>query len=40
MVASIGSWRDSNLQMKCAREAVKLIENILIMIYHLTKKLL
>lgn len=25
MVASIGSWRDSNLQMKCAREAVKLI---------------
>lgn len=25
MVASIGSWSDSNLQMKCAREAVKLI---------------
>lgn len=25
MVASIGSWRDKNLQMKCAREAVKLI---------------
>ena len=25
MVARIGSWRDSNLQMKCAREAVKLI---------------
>lgn len=25
MVARIGSWRDSNLQMKCVREAVKLI---------------
>ena len=25
MVARIGSWKDSNLQMKCAREAVKLI---------------
>ena len=25
MVARIGSWRDNNLQMKCAREAVKLI---------------
>ena len=26
MVARIGSWRDTNLQMKCAREAVKLIK--------------
>lgn len=26
MVARIGSWKDSNLQMKCAREAVKLIK--------------
>ena len=26
MVARIGSWRDNNLQMKCAREAVKLIK--------------
>lgn len=25
MVARIGSWQDDNLQMKCAREAVKLI---------------
>ena len=25
MVARIGSWRDENLQMKCGREAVKLI---------------
>ena len=25
MVARIGSWKDNNLQMKCAREAVKLI---------------
>lgn len=25
MVARIGSWKDSNLQMRCAREAVKLI---------------
>lgn len=26
MVARIGSWKDSNLQMKCAREAAKLIK--------------
>ncbi|MEL7597539.1 MAG: ATPase, partial [Clostridiaceae bacterium] len=26
MVAIIGSWRDNNLQVKCAREAVKLID--------------
>lgn len=26
MVARIGAWQDSNLQMKCAREAVKLIK--------------
>lgn len=26
MVARIGSWQDNNLQMKCAREAVKLIK--------------
>lgn len=26
MVARIGSWKDSNLQLKCAREAVKLIK--------------
>lgn len=26
MVARIGSWRDENLQMKCGREAVKLIK--------------
>ena len=25
MVSRIGSWKDSNLQMKCAREAIKLI---------------
>lgn len=25
MVARIGSWRDNNLQIKCAREAIKLI---------------
>lgn len=27
MVARIGSWEDSNLQIKCAREAIKLIDN-------------
>lgn len=26
MVARIGSWQDKNLQIKCAREAVKLIK--------------
>lgn len=26
MVARIGSWQDNNLQVKCAREAVKLIK--------------
>lgn len=26
MVSKIGSWKDNNLQMKCAREAVKLIK--------------
>lgn len=26
MVARIGSWKDSNLQIKCSREAVKLIK--------------
>lgn len=25
MVARLGSWQDNNLQLKCAREAVKLI---------------
>ncbi|MDP4177539.1 MAG: zeta toxin family protein [Bacillota bacterium] len=27
MVARIGTWEDSNLQIKCAREAIKLIDN-------------
>lgn len=27
MVARIGSWKDTNLQIKCAREAVKLIKS-------------
>jgi predicted ABC-type ATPase len=27
MVARIGSWKDNDLQMKCAREAVKLIKS-------------
>ena len=27
MVARVGSWKDNNLQIKCAREAVKLINN-------------
>jgi len=27
IVARIGSWKDNNLQMKCAREAVKLIKS-------------
>ncbi|MBC2426170.1 MULTISPECIES: zeta toxin family protein [Clostridium] len=30
MVARIGSWKDNNLQIKCAREAVKLIREYLI----------
>jgi predicted ABC-type ATPase len=25
MVARIGSWKDNNLQIRCAREAVRLI---------------
>lgn len=25
MVERVGSWRDNNLQIKCAREAIKLI---------------
>ncbi len=29
MVAKIGSWQDDNLQIKCAREAVKLIYMII-----------
>jgi len=27
IVARIGSWKDNNLQMKCEREAVKLIKS-------------
>lgn len=27
MVSRIGSWKDNNLQIKCAREAIKLINN-------------
>ncbi|EJP6471742.1 zeta toxin family protein [Clostridium sp. FAM 1755] len=30
MVARIGSWEDNNLQMKCAREAVKLIKQYIL----------
>lgn len=30
MVARIGSWQDNNIQMKCAREAVKLIKEYLL----------
>lgn len=30
MVARIGSWKDTNLQMKCAREAVKLIKHYIL----------
>ena len=30
MVARIGSWKDNNLQMKCAREAVKLIKQYIL----------
>ncbi|MBU3179506.1 zeta toxin family protein [Clostridium estertheticum] len=30
IVARIGSWQDNNLQMKCAREAVKLIKNYIL----------
>ena len=26
MVARVGSWKDNNLQMKCVREAIKLIK--------------
>ncbi len=26
MVARVGSWKDNNLQIQCAREAVKLIK--------------
>ena len=29
MVARIGSWKDTNLQVKCAREAVRLIKRYL-----------
>ncbi|HDK7164862.1 TPA: zeta toxin family protein [Clostridium botulinum] len=30
MVARIGSWKDNNLQVKCAREAVKLIKQYIL----------
>jgi len=30
MVSRIGSWKDSNLQIKCAREAVKLIKEYIL----------
>ncbi|AJD28969.1 ATPase [Clostridium botulinum] len=30
MVAIIGSWKDNNLQIKCAREAVKLIKQYIL----------
>lgn len=30
MVARVGSWKDNNLQMKCAREAVKLIKHYIL----------
>lgn len=30
MVARIGSWQDNNLQIKCAREAVKLIKQYIL----------
>lgn len=30
MVARIGSWKDTNLQIKCAREAVKLIKQYIL----------
>ena len=30
MVTRIGSWKDNNLQMKCAREAVKLIKKYIL----------
>ena len=30
MVARIGSWKDNNLQMKCSREAVKLIKQYIL----------
>lgn len=30
MVARIGSWKDSNLQFKCAREAIKLIKKYIL----------
>ncbi|AKA69446.1 MULTISPECIES: zeta toxin family protein [Clostridium] len=30
MVAKIGSWQDDNLQIKCAREAVKLIKHYIL----------
>lgn len=30
MVARIGSWKDNNLQMRCAREAVKLIKKYIL----------
>lgn len=26
MVARVGSWKDDNIQIKCAREAIKLIK--------------
>ena len=33
MVAKIGSWQDDNLQIKCAREAVKLIKHYIKALY-------
>ncbi|KOR24919.1 ATPase [Clostridium sp. L74] len=30
MVARMGSWQDNNIQIKCAREAVKLIKKYIL----------
>ena len=30
MVAKIGSWQDNDIQIKCAREAVKLIKKYIL----------
>lgn len=38
MVERVGSWKDSNLQMKCAREAIKLIKHYIFLKDLLFKK--
>ena len=38
MVERVGSWKDNNLQMKCAREVIKLVKHYICLKDLLFKK--